>query len=208
MSKQPQPSPLQPSDGQIVAAVLAGDRDQFALMVDRYQGALLRAAQSRLGRADWAEDVVQEAFLCAVKFLHTYDSRHSFRTWLWTILLNQCHRHFQRRQRQVDTVAWGADVDQGEAAPASTDTPPVAAAMAREQSQRLEQQLQQLPTVQADALRLRFFGGLKYQEIATTMSCSLSTAKNRVRWGLTRISQRLADSSALAPAARQDSNGS
>ena len=41
-----------------------------------------------------------------------------------------------------------------------------------------------LPDVQADALRLRFFAGLKFHEIADTMSCSLSAAKNRVRTGL------------------------
>ena len=44
---------------------------------------------------------------------------------------------------------------------------------------------------QADAIRLRFFGGLKFQEIADAMDCSLSTAKNRVRWGLTTISEKL-----------------
>jgi RNA polymerase sigma-70 factor (ECF subfamily) len=43
--------------------------------------------------------------------------------------------------------------------------------------------------VQADALRLRFFGGLKFQEIADAMQCSLNTAKNRVRWGLMRMAE-------------------
>jgi RNA polymerase sigma-70 factor (ECF subfamily) len=47
--------------------------------------------------------------------------------------------------------------------------------------------------VQADALRLRFFGGLKFEEIAGAMQCSLSTAKNRVRWGLERMAELVQD---------------
>jgi sigma-70-like protein len=48
-----------------------------------------------------------------------------------------------------------------------------------------------LPTAQADALRLRFFGGLKFEEIADAMQCSLGTAKNRVRWGLMRLADHV-----------------
>ena len=58
----------------------------------------------------------------------------------------------------------------------------------RERREILERLLLELSPVQADALRLRFFGGLKFQEIADTMQCSLCTAKNRGRWGLLRLS--------------------
>jgi RNA polymerase sigma-70 factor (ECF subfamily) len=63
--------------------------------------------------------------------------------------------------------------------------------MATERSERLNALLDQLPEKQADALRLRFFGGLKFREIAAAMNCSLSTAKNRVRWGLTEMAEQL-----------------
>ena len=63
--------------------------------------------------------------------------------------------------------------------------------LATERSERLNAMLDQLPANQADALRLRFFGGLKFREIAQTMNCSLSTAKNRVRWGLTKMADQL-----------------
>ena len=72
----------QPSDGTLIAAVLAGDKDQFATLVGRYEAALTRVAYSRMSRRDWADDVVQETLLCTFKSLHSYDSRFSFRTWL------------------------------------------------------------------------------------------------------------------------------
>jgi DNA-directed RNA polymerase specialized sigma24 family protein len=40
-------------------------------------------------------------------------------------------------------------------------------------------------------LRLRFFGGLKFQEIAAAMDCSLTTAKTRVKQGLLQLSEWL-----------------
>ncbi len=184
-------------DGQLVAAVLAGDRDEFAKLVDRYHSALLGVAYSRLGRREWAEDVVQEALLNAFKSLHTYDSQYSFRTWLWTILLNQCHRHYKKQMRVDSVRAWSeqtttdAIAAQQTANQLQSTESPSDQLMATERSDRLNALLDQLPEKQADALRLRFFGGLKFREIALAMDCSLSTAKNRVRWGLTKMADEL-----------------
>lgn len=163
-------------DGSLIAAALAGDESAFAQLAERYQGPLLHAARSRLTDRQLAEDAVQEALLCAFRWLHTYDSRYSFRTWLWTILLNQCSRIAQRRNKL----------------PPAGDEPrepasPMEQLLARENADRLHALLAKLPETQADALRLRFFGGLKFEEIAQAMECSVSGAKNRVRLGLTQL---------------------
>ena len=177
---------MTPADGQLVADVLAGANDQFAELVRRYEAPLLRAAFSRLGNWDAAEEAVQEAFCCAFKSLHTYNSAFSFRTWLWTILLNQCRRSFQRQQRQVgfaEPALLEATVDDAE--------PPPTQVIRREREEQLHRMLATLPEADADAVRLRFFGGLKFHEIAAAMQCGLSTAKVRVRRGLERLSQRI-----------------
>jgi RNA polymerase sigma-70 factor (ECF subfamily) len=185
----------EPSDGARVAAVLAGDVDQFEPLVQRYQVALYRLARSRLGRGDWAEDAVQETLLCAFKSLHTYDSRFSFRTWLWTILLNQCRRQL-KKQARWRFLRGGSDSSTCDphVAPDEvlcSDETPFDQLASKERSQLLDRLLMQLPEPQADALRLRFFGGLKFHEVAGTMGCSLSTAKNRVRLGLIALSASL-----------------
>lgn len=189
-------SPEEISDGTLIAAVLAGDRDQFASLVDRYQAQLFRVARSRMGRPDWAEDVVQETFLCAFKSLQTYNSQYSFRTWLWTILLNQCRRQLKKFSRGLFIGLWtqvNSDdnlramlVDQ-----LKSDELPSARMASRERAELLDTLLAKLPEGQADALRLRFFGELKFHEIAAATGCSLSTAKNRVRWGLATLAEYL-----------------
>ncbi len=185
----------QTGDGTLVAAVRAGQTDRFAEIVRRYQHALHRVAVSRLGRNDWAEDAVQETFINAFRSLRTYDSRYSFRTWLWTILLNQCRRQYRQRREEQDRYGWG----KSNQAPsellsevAGREASPDARLVSADRKRFLEQLLAGLPESQADALRLRFFGGLKYQEIAAAMNCSLSTAKLRVRRGLITMSEFVA----------------
>ena len=182
-------------DAALVSAILAGNREAFVQLVERYEKPLRSAARSRLGREDWADDVVQETFLCLLKWLRTYDSRFNFRTWLWTVLLNQCTRHAQKQARQAATPLDGSIVQNGSAAPAgflaSCDESPIDALLASESRGNLHSLLSRLPTGQADALRLRFFGGLKFQEIAAAMDCSLTTAKTRVKQGLLQLSEWL-----------------
>jgi RNA polymerase sigma-70 factor (ECF subfamily) len=183
------------SDADIVSRVRAGDSEAFGTLVARYRGALVRVAQSRLGRLDWAEDVAQETLLAAFKWCGSYDPQYSFRTWLWTILLNQCSAHYQRRMRQEETASEYCGERARDSGQADGNTP-LAALMSQERTAQLEALLLEISAVQADALRLRFFGGLKFQEIADAMQCSLNTAKNRVRWGLMKMAERIEASQA------------
>jgi RNA polymerase sigma-70 factor (ECF subfamily) len=192
------------SDAEIMARVQAGELECFAALIQRYQPALLRVARSRLGDATWAEDAVQETLLAVYRARQTYDPRRNFRTWLWTILINQCHAHSQKRSRWLRIFSWGApsDSDDPDVPEQSVDEQvgqPLDRLMAAERTALLEELLAQLPTPQADALRLRFFGELKFQEIADATGCSLLTAKNRVRVGLLRLSQLMAARGAPTP---------
>lgn len=193
MSTDPVAEPTD-QDEVIAAAVLNGHRDRFAELVRRYHGPLLRLASHRVGQPAWAEELVQETFLAAYKSLHTFDPQYSFRSWLWTILLNQCRRALTRERRRDAIVArspTGEDWEQGLVD--ERQLGPAGEAMRRDRDRRLNAMLEQLNEPQAEALRLRFFGDLKFREIADTMQCSLSTAKNRVRDGLLALSEQLRD---------------
>lgn len=175
-------------DGLLVAAALHGDDEAFALLTRRYAPALLRVAHSRLPHRELAEEAVQETLLCAHRWLATYDSRYSFRTWLWTVLLNQCSRQAKSEARQVELTLGYAEeavIAQHYAAE------PLAQLVSRESQDRIHQLLAQLPAAQADALRLRFFGGLTYGEIAAAMQCSEPGAKHRVKTGLLKLAEWL-----------------
>lgn len=197
------------TDGELVAAVLAGCDKDFAHLVDRYQSPLLRVAMSRLGNIERAEDVVQETFMNAHRWMNTYDSKYSFRTWLWTILLRQCGRNHARQNRkpQVHNLSnrpLAGDGFSDNMHPPSALPSPSAQLLAKERAQLLEKSLRELPENEADALRLRFYGQLKFQEIADAMQCAISTAKNRVRNGLVKLAEIVTESEALAEANQAD----
>jgi RNA polymerase sigma-70 factor (ECF subfamily) len=177
----------------------AGVSGALDVLAARYRPALVRVAESRLGQRDWAEEAVQETLLSAFRSRHTYDPGRAFRTWLWTILLNACsaiHRSHARHGRVAnwtDQQSLAADdapasIDAHAIAP---DESPLGALLAKERAETLDRLLGELSEPQADALRLRFFAGLKFEEIAEAMNCALLTAKNRVKFGLLRLSERL-----------------
>lgn len=183
------------SDEDLMRRVQAGDTALFAELVRRYQPVLARVATSRLGRADWAEDAVQESLLAAFQGRHTYRPPHNFRTWLWTILLNQCRRSWKRRSRQPRVCLWGDQPGETvepavyQASLVRGEPSPLANLLAQERANQVDELLQRLTPVQADAVRLRFYGGLKFEEIAAAMGTTVSTAKSRVKWGLLRLAE-------------------
>jgi RNA polymerase sigma-70 factor, ECF subfamily len=184
---------MQWDDGELMRRIQEGEFSFFEILVERYRPALLRVAGGMLDDAALAEDVVQETFLAVFASRHTFNPSFHFRTWLWTILLNLCHRQRKRRARRPQVVSQSA-LSASEHAnitdPATSETA-LAALLIRERGAQLQGLLNELPDAQADAIRLRFFGGLKYEEIAQSMGVSLGGAKLRVRSGLRKLSERL-----------------
>lgn len=188
-------------DADIMQQVQRGRTDLFDQLVERYRDRLLRFAAARLGDSGRAEDLVQETFLAVFAARHTYDPQFAFSTWIWTILLNLCRREAGR--------LWSAaSIDGPRAAGPITADTGLTALLQSEQRERLHALLEELPEAEADALRLRFFGGLKFEEIAEAMQSSLSGAKVRVRKGLQRLADRIGrqteqnDQQTLLPGAR------
>ncbi|MBI3465704.1 MAG: RNA polymerase sigma factor [Planctomycetes bacterium] len=184
---------MRDDDALIMRRVQAGDTEQFGVLIRRYRRALLRLAHSRLGDPEWAEDVVQEAFMAAFAGRASYDPSFSFRTWLWTILINLCKRHWKRRATRPAQQAWSELVraDERCSSEPATETTGLTCVLQAERIERVRELLAELPEEQADALRLRFFGELTFPEIAAALNCCLNTAKSRVRYGLEKIAHTL-----------------
>ncbi|HVJ69748.1 MAG TPA: RNA polymerase sigma factor [Caulifigura sp.] len=176
------------SDAELLDAVHRGDSSAFAEIVSRYRPRLLRFSVRSTGDVACAEDLVQETFAAVHAASSSYDPRFAVSTWIWTILLNLCRRHRRgERSRERLHSAWAAQ--------AGDRQQPVDTALDElvrdEESRRLREHLSRLPVAQADALRLRFFAELSFDEIAAAMNSSVSGAKVRVRKGLTALAEQL-----------------
>jgi len=88
------------SDGAVVRAVLAGDVEQFAVLVRRYRDRYARYAAHMLGSADAAEDAIQDALIRAFDQLKQCREPDRFAGWFFLILRNRCFAERRRGLRE------------------------------------------------------------------------------------------------------------
>jgi len=164
-------------DSAIVRAVLAGDVDAFARLVDRHHARCLRVATQLLGDADDAEDAVQDAFVRAYRHLGSYRERDRFGAWMLRIVVNQCRTRAAKAARytRFDLDQHEPDAEHGPAHDASDRRAEMAHALA------------QLGPEQREAIVLRFTEELSYEEISALTGVGISALKMRVQRACSRL---------------------
>jgi len=167
------------TDEELMRRIQAGESVWFEEVVRRYRTVLTRVAASKLADLATAEDVVQETFLAAFACRQSFKPNLSLRVWLVAILFNACKRVWRQRQQPT-----GQPLPLDPALAGETGEPHEGNLLAAERDHILRAALRQLPEPQADTLRLRFFVGLSFDEIAASMNCSVSGAKRRAKLGL------------------------
>ncbi len=70
-----------------------GDEQAFVLLVARHHAAMLRLARTFVSSTAVAEEVVQDTWLAVVRGIDGFAERSSFKTWLFTILVNRREEH-------------------------------------------------------------------------------------------------------------------
>lgn len=171
------------SDADVVAAVLGGDADAFAILVDRYQHEHARFAIRMLGTREDAEEALQSAFLRAYRALGQCQDPSRFGAWLYHIVVNECRTRATRRTRRQ---RWFV-ADEEAIAQASTDHPAERDALREE----LQRALDQLEESQREALVLKYVEGLSYEEIAQLTGAGVSALKMRVKRACERLRELL-----------------
>lgn len=72
-----------------IEALRAGDRAEFARLVDTYSTLIYRLGLKMLGNQQDAEDILQNTFLNALTHLANFEGRSSISTWLYRIAANE-----------------------------------------------------------------------------------------------------------------------
>ena len=97
------------TDEELVAAALEGSASAFAPIVERYQERLLRFLIARCATRADAEDVLQDTFLNAWRYLPTYRPRWRFSTWLYRIAIRNASKRRDVAPIPYDGHAEGGD---------------------------------------------------------------------------------------------------
>lgn len=161
-----------PTDDHLVARVRAGSDAAYEQIVARYREPLLGFAARLVGgsHAD-AEDVVQDAFIRALRGLRASDRPMVLRPWLYMIVRNRAYDHL-RTQRPADSSERLSVV----AAPDRFD--PYVSAAAREELDRVVTEIGRLPDRQRLALVQRELGGASHRELSAALGTSVPATKS------------------------------
>ncbi len=168
-------------DRALIDAVLAGDRDLFALLVERETPAVYRACLRILGQRPDAEDVTQECFITAFRSMRSYRGEGSLRAWLLRIATRLSFRRLA--QRRPSEPLDDALHDRA----GSPALEPARAVIAAEERTIVRDAVAALPEHHRDVVALRFFADLSLAEIADVTGRPVNTVKTHLRRGLERL---------------------
>jgi len=172
------------ADGDVVRAVLAGDRERYSQLVERYRDRYARYAARMLGSTDAAEDAVQDAFVRAYDQLAQCQDPNKFVGWFFLILRNRCFAERRRNRSQAPLEA--ADhVAAADRADGGTET--------AERRRALQHALLELTPDQREVFVLKHVEGLSYGEIAERLSTSVPSLKMRMHRAYDRLREQLRD---------------
>jgi RNA polymerase sigma-70 factor, ECF subfamily len=86
-------------------ALRRGDEAAFVELLRRYHGALMRLAMTYVQNPETAEDVVQDAWLTAIKSLDSFAGRSSLKTWISGIVINIARAKRRKESRLVSLAS-------------------------------------------------------------------------------------------------------
>jgi RNA polymerase sigma-70 factor (ECF subfamily) len=149
-----------------------GDDDAFMKLVDRYSGRLLYYIRRLLEDADRSDDVLQEVWLTVYKKLNTLRDASVFSVWLYRAARNRAIRLLRDESRYVFVERYDEldfiDDDRE--------------SLLFDDIDKLHRVLKTLSPEQKEAIVLRFFEEMSYQEISDIMGCSIGTVRSRIHY--------------------------
>ncbi|MBC7874155.1 MAG: sigma-70 family RNA polymerase sigma factor [Ferruginibacter sp.] len=89
------------NDNEIISKVLRGDHQAYAGLVSRYQNYVFTLTLRMVKNREDAEEVAQDVFIKAYKYLADFRGASKFTTWLYTIVNNTCISFLRKKRLDI-----------------------------------------------------------------------------------------------------------
>lgn len=159
------------SDEEIVEKVRTGERDLYAVIIERYQNKLLRYVMYLLKDEHKAVDVVQETFIKAFINLHSFNVRLKFSSWIYRITHNEAMNAISKYKHEIPMPE---DVD-------FESEENIEDAIQKEEIKEMANKcLAKIPVLYAEPLALFFIEERSYEEISDILRIPIGTVGTRI----------------------------
>ena len=174
------PSPAEPDDAALVAALRHGEAHAFETIMRRYNQRLFRVARSILRNETEAEDAVQESWLRAFTHMERLQNPARLGAWLARIAANEALDRLRRRGPPLPTNA--EERAEREAAPGAAAPFPTPDMEKRRAEARvlIEHAVDRLPENFRTVFVLRSIEELTIEETAGVLDIPCETVKTRL----------------------------
>ena len=171
----------------LIDRVAARDEIAFKSLYDQSASKLYGLAMRVVGNREWAEDVLQEAFLNIWRAAADYRAHLSPpMAWMGLIVRSRALDFLRRRSAERTQVT--QEMDEVLEATLEGDSPnPMDTALASQQAQALHQCLSRLEHQQREVVSLAYLRDLSHSELATQLRLPLGTVKTWIRRGLEQL---------------------
>jgi RNA polymerase sigma-70 factor (ECF subfamily) len=182
------------ADEDLMHLVRRGQAAAFEVIYERHASAAFSLAYRIVGTRSGAEDVSQEAFLSLWRSGARYDrARGSVRTWVLGIVHHRAIDFLRRSGVHDKRRASDEGMEERFEAAERTDVE----AARRDEARIVRAALDGLPRDQRQVLELAYFGGFTHTEIADMLKAPIGTIKGRMRLGLSKMRDRLANGTVM-----------
>lgn len=165
-----------------LTALHAGDRAEFARLVDAFSSPVYRLGLRMLGNPQDAEDVLQNTFLRALTHISEFEGRSSLQTWLYRIAANEALMLIRRKMPEVDLDSTENE-DVSDFRPSQFldwSSLPEDELLSGEGRQVLDRAISQLPEPLRIVFILRDVEDLSIRETAEALNLTESNVKTRL----------------------------
>lgn len=173
------------TDAALVRRLRDGQSHAGDALVRRYYQPLMRYLHRLTGSEQVAEELHQATWLSVLEHLDRFDSAAAggFKAWLFRIATNKANDLWRSRGRERVAKA-GLRLVTDEEYPEAGHR-----ADATEQEQQLQRAIEKLPEAQREVLLLRYYGEMKFVEIAELLGCPLNTALGRMHKAMLKLKE-------------------
>jgi RNA polymerase sigma-70 factor, ECF subfamily len=172
----------------------AGDRAEFARLVEAYSNHIYRLGLKMLNNPQDAEDILQETFIKAFKHIKGFDGRSRISTWLYRIATNEALMLLRRRRPDTVSIHENVDAQEGESEPVQIVDwccLPESELLSSEGRSKLDQAVDNLPHNLRVVFLLRDIEGLSTKETADVLNMTETAVKTRLSRARLRLREEL-----------------